>query len=60
MNMRKNQATRIATYHRLLTLVAMTEKYKCTVYKNNNNRLEEIAKNEKPKNVVEIINQYGS
>lgn len=60
MSMRKKQAQRIAAFHRLLIIVSMTEKYKCTVYKNDMNGFEEIAKNEKPKNVVDIINQYGN
>lgn len=58
MNVRKNQALRIAAYYRLSNLVVMTEKYKCTVYKEQDGNFEEIAKNEKPKNVVDIINQY--
>ena len=58
MSIRKPQAVRIATQKRLLTFVVMTEKYKCTVYKKDGDSLTEIAKNEKPKNVVDIINRF--
>lgn len=58
LNVRRRQALRIVAYYRLSNLVVMTEKYKCTVYKDQGGEIEEIAKNEKPKNVVDIINRY--
>ena len=58
LNVRRNQALSIMAYHRLSNLVVMTEKYKCTVYKDQGGEIKEIAKNEKPKNVVDIINRY--
>ena len=56
MNVRKNQALRIAAYYRLSNLVVMTEKYKCTVYKDQDGDIEEIAKNEKRSDKVESEN----
>ncbi|MBQ4482809.1 MAG: hypothetical protein II966_06200 [Lachnospiraceae bacterium] len=56
MNVRKNQALRIAAYYRLSNLVVMTEKYKCTVYKDQDGDIEEIAKNEKRSDKAESEN----
>ena len=55
--MRKSKVQEIALQNRLSILVSMTEKYRSTIYKMQPDSIDELAKNEKPKNVVEIINQ---
>ena len=55
--MRKSKAQEIALQNRLSILVSMTEKYRSTIYKMQRDSIDELAKNEKPKNVVNIINQ---
>lgn len=55
--MRKSKAQEIALQNRLFILVSMTEKYRSTIYKMQRDSIDELAKNEKPKNVVNIINQ---
>ena len=55
--MRKSKAQEIALQNRLFILVSMTEKYRSTIYKMQRDSIDELAKNEKPKNVVTIINQ---
>ena len=55
--MRKRKAKEIALQNRLSILVSMTERYRCTIYKIQSDSIDELAKNEKPKNVVEIISQ---
>ena len=55
--MRKPKAQEIALQNRLSILVSMTEKYRSTIYKIQPGSIDELAKNEKPKNVVEIINR---
>lgn len=55
--MRKTKEQDIALKNRLSILVSMTEKYRSTIYKIQPDSVNELAKNEKPKNVVEIINQ---
>ena len=55
--MRKAKAQEIALQNRLSILVSMTEKYRSTIYKLQADVIDELAKNEKPKNVVDIINQ---
>lgn len=55
--MRKSKAQEIALQNRLSILVSMTEKYRSTIYKIEQDSIDELAKNEKPKNVVNIINQ---
>lgn len=39
-------------------VIVMTNKYRCTIYSAENNTLEQKARDEKPKNVVEIINHF--
>lgn len=55
--MRKPKVQEIASQNRLSILVSMTEKYRSTIYKIQQDCIDELAKNEKPKNVVEIINR---
>lgn len=55
--LRKQKAKEIALQNRLSILVSMTEKYRCTIYKMKSDGIDELAKHEKPKNVVEIISQ---
>ncbi len=57
-SMRPNKAEQIANKNRLSTIVAMTEKYRSTVYHIDANGVQELARNEKPKNVVDIINRF--
>ena len=47
----------VCLQNRLSILVSMTEKYRSTIYKMQRDSIDELAKNEKPKNVVNIINQ---
>lgn len=56
--MSKAKARKIALQNRLSILVSMTEKYKSTIYKIRQDSIDVLAKGEKPKNVVRIINQF--
>lgn len=58
--MSKNKAHEIALQNKLSILVSMTEKYRSTIYKMQEDGINELTKNEKPKNVVDIINQSES
>lgn len=57
-SIRKSKVQEIALSHQLTTIVAMTTKYRCTIYTMQNEQVDEIAKNEKPKNIINIINQH--
>ena len=59
-SLRPTKAQQIAMANRLSTIVAMTEKYRSTVYHIDDDGVQELAKNEKPKNIVDIINRFES
>lgn len=56
-SIRKNKAQEIALLNRLSIIVSMTEKYRSTIFQVQPDDVLELAKNEKPKNIVEIINR---
>lgn len=46
----------VAAENDLDTVIVMTDKYRSSIYQINNNSITQIAQNEKPKNIIEIIN----
>lgn len=48
----------IASENNCDTIIAMTEKYRSTIYKKEGDSFTQIASNEKPKNVISLINQF--
>lgn len=57
VSLQKAKAREIAQLYKLSYIVSMTEKYRSTIYKIQSDSVIEVAKNEKPKNVVGLINQ---
>ena len=55
---RQQNLLRIVNQNTVHTVVVMTDKYRSTIYHVEAGALNQIASNEKPKNVVEIINHF--
>lgn len=47
----------IASENKCSVIVAMTEKYRSTIYKRNGTSLSQIANNAKPKNIIGLLNR---
>jgi len=54
---RHQKILEIASENNLNTMVTMTDKYRSTVYKINDGVLNQIIRDEKPKNLINIINR---
>ena len=57
LEVRRNTGERLCQEHRITYAVVMTEKYKSTVYHYCEGELISVATNQKPKNVINLLNQ---